>query len=133
MAKAIDKPIYVRNELAKIAGVSNGTYSQGKRILDSDNEEVKQKVLSGEMKIGTAYNELFGNKEIKNNNIKEIVELEMNHSSPEDLDKTRFNKESNIVNVLKSSEVKNKSIPNFVLNFIFFYQKFLHFYVFFIC
>lgn len=30
MAKSNDKPIHVRNELAKIAGVSNGTYSQGK-------------------------------------------------------------------------------------------------------
>lgn len=31
------------------AGVSTDTYSKGKKILDSDNEEVKEKVLSDEM------------------------------------------------------------------------------------
>lgn len=39
------KPISTRDELSKIAGVSHDTYNKGKKILDSDNEEVKQKVM----------------------------------------------------------------------------------------
>jgi hypothetical protein len=40
-----------REELAKIAGVSHDTYSKGKKILESDNEEIKDKLRKGEMKI----------------------------------------------------------------------------------
>ena len=55
-----DISINTRKELAKIAGVSHDTYHKGVKILNSDNEEVKKQVLSGEKKINTAYNELFG-------------------------------------------------------------------------
>lgn len=55
----IENKLHVRNELAKIAGVGHDTYSKGKKILESDNEEVKQKVMKGELKINTAYNELY--------------------------------------------------------------------------
>lgn len=50
-SKAIlpDEKIDVRAKLAKTAGVSTDTYSKGKKILNSDNEEVKEEVLSGEM------------------------------------------------------------------------------------
>lgn len=48
-----------REELAKIAKVSHDTYSKGKKILESDNEEIKDKLRKGEMKINTAYKELF--------------------------------------------------------------------------
>lgn len=44
-----EQKIDVRAKLAETAGVSTDTYSKGKKILDSDNEEVKEKVLSGEM------------------------------------------------------------------------------------
>lgn len=37
-------------KLAKIANVGKETYRQAKRILDSNNEKVKEKVLSGETK-----------------------------------------------------------------------------------
>lgn len=36
-------------KLSDIAGVSEKTYRMGAKILDSDNEEVKQAVLSGDM------------------------------------------------------------------------------------
>lgn len=36
-------------KLASVAGVSEKTYRMGSKILNSDNEEVKEKVLSGEM------------------------------------------------------------------------------------
>ena len=51
-------PINVRAKLAETAGVSQDTYSKGKKILDSDNEEVKQKVMSGEMSINAGYNKI---------------------------------------------------------------------------
>ena len=43
-----DNKVDVRAKLAKTAGVSTDTYSKGKKILDSNNEELKQEVLSGE-------------------------------------------------------------------------------------
>lgn len=45
----------VRAKLAKTAGVSTDTYSKGKKILDSDDEELKQEVLSGEKSINAGY------------------------------------------------------------------------------
>ena len=51
-----ENKIDVRAKLAETAGVSTDTYSKGKKILDSDNEEVKEKVLSGEMSINAGYN-----------------------------------------------------------------------------
>ena len=57
--KANLEPINTRQELAKIAGVSEDTYNKGKKILDSDNEEIKEKLRKGEIKINTAYKELF--------------------------------------------------------------------------
>lgn len=57
-ANSSDTPINVRAKLAETAGVSEGTYSKGKKILDSNNEEVKQKVMSGEMSINAGYNKI---------------------------------------------------------------------------
>ncbi len=50
--------IDVRAKLAETAGVSTDTYSKGKKILDSDNETLKQEVLSGEKSINAGYIEL---------------------------------------------------------------------------
>lgn len=55
--------IDVRAKLAETAGVSTDTYSKGKKILDSDNEKLKQEVLSGEKSISAGYKELTGKKE----------------------------------------------------------------------
>lgn len=57
--------IDVRAKLAETAGVSTDTYSKGKKILDSDNEKLKQEVLSGEKSINAGYKELTGKKENK--------------------------------------------------------------------
>ena len=57
-ANSSDTPINVRAKLAETAGVSEGTYSKGKKILDSNNEEVKEKVMSGEMSINAGYNKI---------------------------------------------------------------------------
>ncbi len=67
-----ENKIDVRAKLAKTAGVSTDTYSKGKKILDSDNEELKQEVLSGEKSINAGYKELTqGKSEEKVNTNKE--------------------------------------------------------------
>ena len=45
-------------KLASVAGVSEKTYRMGAKILNSDNKEVKEKVLSGEMSINAGYNKI---------------------------------------------------------------------------
>ena len=62
-----EQKIDVRAKLAETAGVSTDTYSKGKKILDSDNEEVKEKVLSGEMSINAGYNKIRENTKQKEN------------------------------------------------------------------
>lgn len=63
-----DNKIDVRAKLAETAGVSTDTYSKGKKILDSDNETLKQEVLSGEKSISASYKELTENqKRVKTN------------------------------------------------------------------
>jgi hypothetical protein len=50
-----DKLERTSEKLAKIAGVSEKTYRMGAKILNSDNEKVKQDVLSGKTKISAGY------------------------------------------------------------------------------
>lgn len=58
----MDKPfeneekIDVRKNLSQKAGVGSGTYYRCKTVLDSDHEELKQQMLSGEITINAAYN-----------------------------------------------------------------------------
>lgn len=54
-------------KLASVAGVSEKTYRMGTKILNSDNEEVKEKVLSGEMSINAGYNKIRENTKQKEN------------------------------------------------------------------
>lgn len=62
--------IDVRAKLAETAGVSTDTYSKGKKILNSNNEKLKQEVLSGEKSINAGYKELTGKKENKKEEVK---------------------------------------------------------------
>lgn len=55
----------VRKLLSDVAGVSEDTYAKGAKILNSDNEKLKQEVLSGEKSINAGYKELTGKKENK--------------------------------------------------------------------
>jgi len=50
-------------KLAKVANVNRETYRQAKRVLDSENDDLKQRVLSGETSISAGYRELTQNKE----------------------------------------------------------------------
>lgn len=57
-------------KLSKLAGVGKETYRMGAKILNSDNEKLKQEVLSGEKSINAGYRELTGKKENKKEEIK---------------------------------------------------------------
>lgn len=66
----MDKPfeneekIDVRKNLSQKAGVGSGTYYRCKTVLDFDNEELKQQMLSGEITINAAYN-MVSNSELE--------------------------------------------------------------------
>lgn len=45
-------------KLANIAGVSEKTYRMGSKVLNSDNEDVRSRVLSGETSISAGYKEI---------------------------------------------------------------------------
>lgn len=53
-----NEKINVRNKLAKMANISLDTYAKGEKILDSGNDEIKEKVSSGNMSINPAYKKL---------------------------------------------------------------------------
>lgn len=55
--------IDTNKKLANIAGVKPTTYKMGAKVLNSDNNELKQRVLSGETSINTWYNELTQSKQ----------------------------------------------------------------------
>lgn len=50
----VENRIDTTKKLADVAGVGKETYRMGAKILKSNNEEVKQAVLSGEMSINAA-------------------------------------------------------------------------------
>ena len=52
------KSINTSEKLASIAGVSEKTYRMGSRVLNSNNDELKNRVLSGETSISAGYKEL---------------------------------------------------------------------------
>lgn len=64
-------------ELAKLAGVGTGTIARYNHVMNSDDEELKKKVLADEVKINTAY-EKVREKEKK----KENINTEQSSSKP---------------------------------------------------
>lgn len=56
-------------KLAQVAGVGKETYRMGAKVLNSDNEELKGRVLSGETSISAGYKELQNeNKKVQSSN-----------------------------------------------------------------
>lgn len=66
-------PINTSEKLASIANVSEKTYRMGAKILNSNNEKLKQEVLSGEKSINAGYKELTGKKENKKEEVKNEI------------------------------------------------------------
>ena len=63
----------VNSKLAKVANVNPETYRQAKRVLDSENDDLKQRVLSGATSISAGYKELAqGKNEKKSNTDREV-------------------------------------------------------------
>lgn len=54
----IEKKIRTDKELAKLAGVGTGTIARFNRVMSSDDEELKKKLLADEVKINTAYEKI---------------------------------------------------------------------------
>ena len=93
-----ENKIDVRAKLAKTANVSTDTYSKGKKILDSNNEEVKDAVLAGDMSINAGYNKIREDEKQKEN--KKIEDVNSN----ENLQKTKINQKTDDIKV--SDEVR---------------------------
>lgn len=56
--KTRDRSTNTREQVAKMSGVGTGTVARYDAIMKSDDEELKEKVRTGEVKIGTAYTEV---------------------------------------------------------------------------
>lgn len=57
-SKSRDFSTNTRQQLAKMSGVGTGTVARYQAIMKTDNEELKQKVNTGEVPVGTAYREI---------------------------------------------------------------------------
>ena len=57
-------------KLADVAGVSRTIYRMGAKVLNSSNEDVKQRVLSGETSISAGYKELQDQDKLKSTSVK---------------------------------------------------------------
>ena len=56
--KSHTSPTHTREQVAKMSGVGVGTVARYDAVMKSDDEELKRKVQTGEVKIGTAYREV---------------------------------------------------------------------------
>ena len=89
------EPINTSEKLANIAGVSEKTYRMGAKVLNSDNEDIKQRVLSGETSISAGYKELTqGKNEVKVNTEKEVNDIPFNVTNKPTIPKTQISDET---------------------------------------
>lgn len=65
--------IHTDKELAKLAGVGTGTIARYNRVMNSNNEELKRKLLSDEVKINTAYEKIRESEKEKENTTNELL------------------------------------------------------------
>lgn len=57
-SKSHTSPTHTREQVAKMSGVGTGTVARYEAIMKTDDEDLKKKVQTGEVKIGTAYREI---------------------------------------------------------------------------
>ena len=57
-SKSHTSPTHTREQVAKLSGVGTGTVARYDAVMKSDDEDLKKKVQTGEVKIGTAYKEI---------------------------------------------------------------------------
>lgn len=74
----------VNKELSEIAGVSEKTYTMGKKILDSQDEELIREVKAKEKSISGAYKELVSKDVPKSNDTIEFIDTTKRENKVED-------------------------------------------------
>lgn len=70
----IEKKIRTDKELAKLANVGTGTIARFNRVMSSDDEELKKKLLADEVKINTAYEKIREKEKPKENVATDITQ-----------------------------------------------------------
>lgn len=80
--KSHTSPSHTREQVAKMSGVGAGTVARYDAVMKSDNEELKKKVQTGEVKIGTAYREIKGKERnpIKNKDVNTYKDITHQYS-----------------------------------------------------
>lgn len=68
-SKSHTLPTHTREQIAKMSGVGTGTVARYDAVMNSDDEELKEKVKTGQVKIGTAYREIKEKEQPKKENI----------------------------------------------------------------
>lgn len=82
-------------KLAKVANVNRETYRQAKRVLDSENDDLKRRVLSGETSISAGYKELTQEKkEEKENTNREEKDIPSSTTTKSTTPKTQISEET---------------------------------------
>lgn len=82
-------------KLAKVANVNRETYRQAKRVLDSENDDLKRRVLSGEISISAGYKELTqGKNEVKANTNKKEKDISSSTTTKPTTPKTQISEET---------------------------------------
>lgn len=74
----------VNKELSEIAGVSEKTYTMGKKILDSQDEDLIREVKAKEKSISGAYKELVSKDVPKSNDTIEVIDTAKGENKVED-------------------------------------------------
>lgn len=76
--------IHTEKELAKLIGVGSGTLARFDQVMKSENEDIKKRVLSGELKITPAYDIVKGRNENKEKSIEveEVINKEKDEIKP---------------------------------------------------
>ena len=77
--KSHTSPTHTREQRAKLSGVSAATICRYDTVMKSDNKELQESMLSGDVKIGTAYKQIINNRRKENKNTNNL-----NNSSSSD-------------------------------------------------
>lgn len=78
--KERDRSTNTREQVAKLSGVGVGTVARYDAVMKSDDEDLKRKVQTGEVKIGTAYREVKKKKEPKTTNTSSYKDVTNNYA-----------------------------------------------------
>ena len=82
-------------ELAKLAGVGTGTVARFNKVMNSDDDELKKKVLANEVSINASYKELAQRKnEGKTNTEREVSNISSSNTTKSTIPKTQISEET---------------------------------------